>query len=772
MKYLKRFDFLFEGLILEKVVVCSDELVKILKTMESPVAKTLLKAQEESADVVDNSYIDFDKEDGLVSYLPANREINRDNGQEIADKWNVRGRQKISIGKLAKAIVIKLGVHYSESEIEKFVNEYKSKQKPTRFVLAKDEASIKKYYYEDNYDRFSMVGDSSLINSCMRGTNAQDFFSIYYNNDTPCKLLVLLNNENNKVMGRAIIWDNVIDNNDNGKIFTFMDRIYTIDSALEESFKAYAREIGWWYKETQSSGRYAITDGKTSKELPLLKVSVPNIEWDAVEMPYMDTFAYLGYEYIDGKFQTFLYNEVYKSSKLHNWYLKFRSQSGGNEEKIYYNRNKDVFGNRIINPNAKVLKEYDDYVWMIDDDNDDLLDPNNFETVYILFKKNRNGIGDAIVALGIDNTNDEADGLCVVETAIYENRFGDYISFSSEIADIVKQQNNLIKYKDWEYDGNFKIPGHIKDPEILNTILNHTDKQWIEHGIALYEATNKECAEVILKYKPDILKNNNVSNLLSLMKYGLIENNNIGDKIKKCGVSDLVYKDDFLWVSFEEYIQLIFMFNDSDKVYHRISSRKYAKDILSGSWDYGYIEYSLNDIDFSTINEKNRETILTLMENDIAIIKSWFEENELVWNDNWKDIFRNNISGKLIRLVLKTDYKDISDAIKYSMNNAQENADLEQAYDKITDRLVDITTIVMDDVESGPRFQFKYEWLIAVKYDDKKILNAIKRYYEDWEDFNIDEPRFTTVNIPHRGWQGDVSNAQFNEELQYRLGEI
>lgn len=771
MKYLKRFDFLLESLILEKAVVCSDELIKVLKTMESPLAKTMLKAHEEASDVVDNSYIDFDKEDGLVSYLPANREINRDNGQEVDDKWNVRGRQKISIGKLVKAMSIKLGINYPEAEVEKFVNEYKSKQKPTRFILVKDEASIKKYYYEVNYDRASMVGDPSLINSCMRGATAQDYFSIYYNENTPCKLLVLLNNENNKVMGRAIVWNNVIDNN--GKTFTFMDRVYTIDSALEESFKAYAKETGWWYKDSQSNQRYTITDGKESESLPFIKVPVPNLDWNRTQMPYMDTFAYLGYEHIDGQMKPFLYNEVYKErGGVYNWHFKFRSQ-GGHLEENYYSKKKDAFGNRILNNNAKVLKEYgDEYVWMIDGDNDDLLNPNDFETVYILFDKKTNGIGDPIIALGIDTHIHYPDaGLCVVETAVRGDMYRDYVSFSSEIADIIKQQNHLIKYTDWDYEGNFKIPGHIKDPEVLNTILYHTDGQWIEHGIALYNAFNKKCAEVILKYKPDILKNNNISNLISLMKFGLVEKNSIEDRIKMCGVSDLIYKNDFLWIKFKEYAELTFMFDNNDSVsrHGRTSSRKYAEGVLNGEWDYGYIENSLNDIDFSIINEKNKESILTLMENEIDIIKSWFNEKEIPWNDNWKDVFRNNVSGKIIWRAIKDNYTNIGNAIKYAMDSAQESADYGHAWDKITHELSELT-----EFEDGaePRFQFKYDWLIAINDNDDKILNAVKRYYENWDDFNIGLPSFATVSIPYQGWQGNVSNEQYNEELEHRLDEI
>lgn len=90
MRYLKKFlqyDPLFEGLLLEKVLHFSENMRNVLKNMKHPYAKLLLNCDH--GDVLPdngNSYIDYSPKIGIVSWLPANREIDFQTKQELTDK--------------------------------------------------------------------------------------------------------------------------------------------------------------------------------------------------------------------------------------------------------------------------------------------------------------------------------------------------------------------------------------------------------------------------------------------------------------------------------------------------------------------------------------------------------------------------------------------------------------------------------------------------------------------------------------------------------------
>lgn len=775
MKYLKRFDkAVLEGLILEKAVVVSDKLLKVLKTMESPIAKDLIMAHEDGSDVVDNSYVDYDQEDGMVSYLPANREINRNTGEEIADKWDTRGRQKISIGRYVRAMLTKANLHYPDAEIEKFTNEYKAKQKPTRFVTVKDIESIKKYYLESNYDELSRNGDSSLFASCMRHSEAQTFFTFYANPNTPAKLLVLLNNENDKVMGRAILWDDVIDMNDNTS-FTYMDRIYTADVALEETFKAYGRDIGCWYKVRQGNISASITDGNTTKLVPL-KVAV-DINALRNRMPYMDTFGHVGFEFVGNNTIVFLYNDTFiVDNHISNYYATLRSQHGAINHNGRCNTKKDIRGRRK-NTNYVVLKDYEDYKWVQDEEDDSLLNPNNFETVYSLLEKGGDNHDEVVLSLGLDySRNGEDNGLCVVETAIFNNKYGDYKAFSNEIVDIICEKNLLVDYKDWDDESNFKIPEQVPNAVALDKLLNNVHSIILdEPTLLLSRAANKECAEVILKHCPEIMQNElTASVLIQLLKYKLIPEKLIPEKIQECNFIDGIYEDGELWVKINDYKNLLFIYSDSDDSREHTSSREFAESILDWDWEYGYAEYTLNDVDFSMIDDRRLEQILTIMESDISYVKDWYVEKGITWTENWKDKFREDKSRKVLWRCIKTNFDNICNAIVSAYDSSKENADMDEAYNKTIEALNSVLTIKSDT--EGIRFKFDYMWgITATNTKPVSLYKFVENYYDDWEEYssdNITEPKYAEINFPYYGWSGVVHEGYFNDELDNNLSQI
>jgi len=187
----------------------------------------------------------------------------------------------LKIGKLVTALFTKAGVDFKPTDIEDFVNKYKSVVKQMRekfdsFKIVKGE-EIRKCYHYENY----LNTNGSLGNSCMRYDKCQKFLDIYVKNEDVCSLVVLFEGE--KVTGRAILWTD-----DKGR--KIMDRIYTNNSANEQLFKDFAKANGFWHKESQDM--YADTpfvspDG--AKESCIM-IDIKSGEYDYY--PYMDSMKY------------------------------------------------------------------------------------------------------------------------------------------------------------------------------------------------------------------------------------------------------------------------------------------------------------------------------------------------------------------------------------------------------------------------------------------------------------------------------------------------
>lgn len=130
--------------------------------------------------------------------------------------------------------------NFTASDIEKFVNVYTSKilfnqDAFQRFQLVKG-AEIKKWYHEKNYTKIgNNVGP--LHNSCMRFGTCQGYFDIYVDNPDVCQLLILKDETDKKIEGRALIWTTV-----DGK--RFMDRIYVSKDSYTNLFKKWAEQNG------------------------------------------------------------------------------------------------------------------------------------------------------------------------------------------------------------------------------------------------------------------------------------------------------------------------------------------------------------------------------------------------------------------------------------------------------------------------------------------------------------------------------------------------
>lgn len=193
--------------------------------------------------------------------------------------WS-KNRTEMKIGRFIKKIY---GDTFNDSEIENFVNQWKSKDTniETNFEIWKGN-KIKEGYFTENYSP-TISNSNPLINSCMN--SRIDLIEFY----TQCEvnLLVLLD-RSNLVLGRALVWTD-----DKGNII--MDRIYYAFDKDYYKFIQYAKDNGWYYKKRNISGESKFM--KDGSEIDLdTKVKVPfpdKYNEKSRRIPYMDTFRYV-----------------------------------------------------------------------------------------------------------------------------------------------------------------------------------------------------------------------------------------------------------------------------------------------------------------------------------------------------------------------------------------------------------------------------------------------------------------------------------------------
>lgn len=169
----------------------------------------------------------------------------------------------------------------NDSDVETFTNLFISMVKDNK----SDENSkieevkggdIRFWYNKNNYQ--SKMG--KLGNSCMSASDP-DFFDIYAMNEN-ISLLILKNNSD-KLIGRALLW-----HLDDGK--KFMDRIYTANDYDDNLFIDYAVKNGIIYRNTSSENiKYFNSYEEISH--PKLEITLKYSKFRYY--PYIDTLCYL-----------------------------------------------------------------------------------------------------------------------------------------------------------------------------------------------------------------------------------------------------------------------------------------------------------------------------------------------------------------------------------------------------------------------------------------------------------------------------------------------
>jgi hypothetical protein len=185
-------------------------------------------------------------------------------------------RVEMKVGRFVKGY---FGDRFSDSEIENFVNQWKSLEENTTFEIWKGSDIKKGYssrlYHFNDYDN----GFNPLMNSCM---NDEPYIS-FYQYCPNVELLVLLDSESS-ILGRALLWKD-----EKGR--KIMDRVYFVYDKDYFKFVRWANENDYWYKKNNTGQVKFIKGGK--EESIETRVKIMNVfDHPEEEYPYMDTFSY------------------------------------------------------------------------------------------------------------------------------------------------------------------------------------------------------------------------------------------------------------------------------------------------------------------------------------------------------------------------------------------------------------------------------------------------------------------------------------------------
>ena len=319
-------ELLLERAINESILYYSPDLRKIINKIDSDIALDLRRSETDDIKA-DITFVDLDKEGYLSFSTMRNAKKNiiekfphldyvdtkvdkalsdelfdlDKRGSSRASGVSTKSRSQITIGKFINKLFPN---KYNDKQREDFVNSFKAAlvKVAEKFEVVEG-VDIGFWYNSKNYAQVS----GTLGSSCMAEKNSS-IFRIYEMNPEVCKMLIL--KEDNKILGRALIWKLTSIKN-LGKpvvgIEYFMDRQYTIKDSDVQKFRNYAKEQGWCYKSYNNhhSCETANINGEDRNVGMTVKVKpFKDEDYDYIRYPYMDTFRRYnpnnGYFYNDG----------------------------------------------------------------------------------------------------------------------------------------------------------------------------------------------------------------------------------------------------------------------------------------------------------------------------------------------------------------------------------------------------------------------------------------------------------------------------------------
>ena len=204
--------------------------------------------------------------------------------------WTQSSRNTIGVGRIIRKLLQISGKSFSSSDIEKFVNDWKSSidimnNAFLKFDVVKGD-DIHYWYKSKN-----TVMEGTLGNSCMID-KPTDCHYIYTENPDVVSMVVLYDDDgtilngkykSNRIQGRALLWKT-----NEGDIF--MDKIYYVLDSQKELFKKFAESQGWWSKrENNGNCDFDVIKGEEIKSRVTYTVTLREWDWG---FPYMDSLIY------------------------------------------------------------------------------------------------------------------------------------------------------------------------------------------------------------------------------------------------------------------------------------------------------------------------------------------------------------------------------------------------------------------------------------------------------------------------------------------------
>ena len=318
------FDYIFEAVKVKNELSfrLSKRLIKLLNDIDHPISKHLLNLGtfREKKDI---TFVDLDETDiGSFTYVLSNKlydVISLKHNEQDPDKVNnisslyydqtskemwTKFRTSSRIGRFVNRVFPDNFRQSGEpgNDIESFVNAVKTKrsQQFERFKIVKGN-DIVKYYLDANYDSRGGEG-TGLGNSCMRYSKCQKYLDFYAKNDVEMVIL-MSEKEEDKIMGRALLWDIKEINGEKVTDKKYMDRIYVASDYDIQNFKDYASLHKWFYKKNQNRQPDEMIYDPTDMSFKYLIMKTADTFKESKYYPYLDTLAY------------FYSNEGYLSNK-------------------------------------------------------------------------------------------------------------------------------------------------------------------------------------------------------------------------------------------------------------------------------------------------------------------------------------------------------------------------------------------------------------------------------------------------------------------------